>query len=213
MQVVGVPVVPMLPVVWVRTWAVPAGASPVRVGALVVRVGVVVGVAARWVRGMITGTRACRGGRRAMPVRMRVVVRVGAHARSISSHLRRCEGVGLDATQPDTGSHPLPDEPSPEQVGAATAVFGMLADPTRLRILWALRDGEELDVTTLAERTRVGATATSQHLTKLRLAGLVVPRKQGRRVFYRARGGHFRRLLIEALFHTDHQLTGKPDHD
>lgn len=119
----------------------------------------------------------------------------------------------MDVTPAHPEGHPLPDDPSAEQVDAATAVFGMLSDATRLRILWALRDGDELDVTTLAGRAGVGPTAASQHLLKLRLAGLVATRKDGRRVYYRARGGHLRRLLTEALFHTDHRLTGKPDHD
>lgn len=44
---------------------------------------------------------------------------------------------------------PHPDEPSVAQVNAAVASFSMLADPTRLRILWALRQGES-DVATLA---------------------------------------------------------------
>ena len=45
------------------------------------------------------------------------------------------------------GSHP--DEPSPAQVAAAVTPFAMLADPTRVQILWALRHGE-LEVATLA---------------------------------------------------------------
>lgn len=119
----------------------------------------------------------------------------------------------MEATSTHTDEHPTPDEPSAEEVRAATEVFGLLSDPTRLRILWSLRDGTELDVTTLAGRAGVGPTAASQHLLKLRLAGLVSTRKEGRRVFYHARGGHLRRLLTEALFHTDHRLTGEPDHD
>ncbi|WP_020573616.1 ArsR/SmtB family transcription factor [Actinopolymorpha alba] len=119
----------------------------------------------------------------------------------------------MEATSPHIEPHSVAVEPSDDQVRAATAVFGMLSDPTRLRILWVLRDGAELDVTSLAQHADVGATAASQHLMKLRLAGLVTTRKEGRRVFYRVRGGHLRRLLAEALFHTDHQLSGQPDHD
>lgn len=119
----------------------------------------------------------------------------------------------MEATAPHRTPHPVGDNPSDEQVRTATAVFAMLSDPTRMRILWALRDGTELDVTTLAGHAEVSATAASQHLMKLRLAGLVVTRRAGRHIFYRARGGHLRRLLAEALFHTDHQLTGEPDHD
>ena len=88
----------------------------------------------------------------------------------------------------------------------------MVAEPSRLRMLWALSDGE-LDVATLASFAGISATATSQHLAKLRLAGLVVARPDGRRVLYSARGAHVGRLIAEALFQADHQVTGAPIHD
>jgi DNA-binding transcriptional ArsR family regulator len=52
----------------------------------------------------------------------------------------------------------------------------------------------------------------SQHLSKLRFAGLVEGRRDGRRVVYRLRGAHVRNLLAEALFHADHQVSGEPVH-
>lgn len=119
----------------------------------------------------------------------------------------------MEATAPHPTRHLIADEPSEEQVLEATSVFAMLADPTRMRILWALRDGAELDVTTLAERALAGPTTASQHLMKLRMAGLVATRREGRHIYYRAKGGHVRRLLAEALFHTDHELSGEPHHD
>jgi DNA-binding transcriptional ArsR family regulator len=79
-------------------------------------------------------------------------------------------------------------------------------------MLWAMRD-RELDVTTLAELADCRQTVASQHLSKLRLAGLVQARRDGRRMLYRLRGGHVRALLSEGLFHADHQLTGAPIHD
>ncbi|GGS15522.1 MULTISPECIES: ArsR/SmtB family transcription factor [Actinokineospora] len=109
--------------------------------------------------------------------------------------------------------HARTGEPTDDQVDTAVGVFAMLSDATRLRILWALRDGGERDVTTLADLAGVGPTSASQHLTKLRLAGLVATRKEGRRVFYRARGSHLRRLLDEALFRADHETSGLPDDD
>jgi divalent metal cation (Fe/Co/Zn/Cd) transporter len=36
--------------------------------------------------------------------------------------------------------------------------------------------------------------------------------RNGRRVVYQIRGGHVRRLLEEALFQADHQVTGEPVH-
>ncbi|SDX53477.1 hypothetical protein SAMN05661080_00363 [Modestobacter sp. DSM 44400] len=53
----------------------------------------------------------------------------------------------------------------------------------------------------------------SQHLFKLRLAGVVDGPRDGRRVLYRLRGGHVRNLLNEALFHADHHVSGQPVHD
>lgn len=88
----------------------------------------------------------------------------------------------------------------------------MLADPTRLRLLWLLREGEH-DVTSLTAMTGAARPAVSQHLGKLLLAGLVAQRRDGRRVLYRARGGHVRRLVTEALHAADHQVSGAPEHD
>jgi DNA-binding transcriptional ArsR family regulator len=105
-----------------------------------------------------------------------------------------------------------PDSPSDEQVQAAVMSFTLLADPTRVRMLWALRD-DQLDVTSLAVLARCRATVASQHLSKLRLAGLVDATRQGRRMVYRLRGGHVRALLDEALFQADHQVSGQPIHD
>jgi hypothetical protein len=51
------------------------------------------------------------------------------------------------------------------------------------------------------------------HLSKLRLAGLVQTRRDGRRILYRLLGGHVRAPLTEGLFHADHQITGEPVHD
>lgn len=90
--------------------------------------------------------------------------------------------------------------------------FRMLADPTRLRLLWLLCGGE-YDVGSLAAAVGVARPAVSQHLAKLRLAGLVSTRRSGRRVLSQARGGHVRGLLAEAVSAADHQLTGAPDHD
>ncbi len=107
---------------------------------------------------------------------------------------------------------PHPDVPSDAQVNAAVMSFALLADPTRVRILWALRTSEA-DVASLAHTAGCRPTVASQHLSKLRFAGLVEGRRDGRRVVYRLRGGHVRNLLTEALFHADHQVSGEPVHD
>jgi len=89
--------------------------------------------------------------------------------------------------------------PPDDRIEAAVEGLRMLADPTRLRLLWLL-SGDELDVSTLAERLGVARPAVSQHLAKLRLVGLITQRRDGRRVLSRARDHHVAEL-IEGLIH------------
>jgi len=104
------------------------------------------------------------------------------------------------------------DELNDHQVAAAVRSFALLADPTRVRMLWALREAE-VDVATLASIAGCRPTVASQHLSKLRFAGLVEGIRDGQRVVYRLRGGHVRALLREALFQADHHVSGAPVHD
>ena len=119
-------------------------------------------------------------------------------------------GTGRAAKAPAAPPHP--DVLTEGQVAAAVMSFALLADPTRVRMLWALREAE-LDVASLAAIAGCRPTVASQHLSKLRFAGLVEGQRHGQRVVYRLRGGHVRALLSEALFHADHQVSGVPLHD
>jgi DNA-binding transcriptional ArsR family regulator len=71
----------------------------------------------------------------------------------------------------------------PAVLQRAAATFGLLASTMRLHIVWLLAQGES-DVGTLAERTGGTLQAVSQHLAKLKLAGLVESRREGRRHVY-----------------------------
>ena len=66
------------------------------------------------------------------------------------------------------------------------SIFQALAHPTRLRILEVLRDGE-LPVNAILSKIDRDQANISQHLTNLRLRGLVVNRKEGNKVFYSVR--------------------------
>ena len=113
-------------------------------------------------------------------------------------------------TSPVASAHP--DELDDERVSAAVMSFSLLAEPTRVRLLWALRESDA-DVASLAEMAGCRPTVASQHLSKLRYAGLVEGKRDGRRVVYSLRGAHVRNLLAEALFHADHQVSGEQPHD
>ena len=96
------------------------------------------------------------------------------------------------------------DMPAPADVRRAADALRMLADPTRLNILWALMQGET-SVACLAELAGTSPTAVSQHLSKLRLGGLVTNRREGTFVFYALADHHIGELVRQALSHADHQ--------
>src|SRR5437763_42392 len=102
-------------------------------------------------------------------------------------------------------------EPTEEQVALAVDTMKLLADPTRLQVMWALLHGEH-SVNDLADHVGGQPAAVSQHLAKLRLARLVRTRRDGTRIFYEAQDEHVRRLIEEALFHADHVAQDLPDH-
>ncbi|WEO99406.1 metalloregulator ArsR/SmtB family transcription factor [Streptomyces sp. FXJ1.172] len=75
------------------------------------------------------------------------------------------------------------EDPPAEVLAEAAAAFGLLASSARLHLMWALSQGES-DVTHLADRVGGALPAVSQHLAKLKLAGLVRSRREGRRQVY-----------------------------
>lgn len=89
--------------------------------------------------------------------------------------------------------------PGDEQVERAAELFRMLGDPTRIKILWALAQGEN-SVACLAELAEVAPAAVSQHLAKLRLAGLVKGRREGTFVYYSTSDREVSGMLGQALF-------------
>jgi DNA-binding transcriptional ArsR family regulator len=101
--------------------------------------------------------------------------------------------------------------PTTTQVEVASDAFRLLADPTRIKLLWALLQGES-SVSCLADLVGASPTAVSQHLSKLRWAKLVQVRREGTFAYYSAADEHVARLLAEALYHADHQVHGLPDH-
>ena len=98
-----------------------------------------------------------------------------------------------------------------EHAAFAVEVFRMLADLTRVRLLWALLD-QELSVGELAAVVGKPAAGVSQHLAKLRMARLVRTRREGTTVYYRIENSHIRQLIQDAVYHADHASGGVPEH-
>jgi ArsR family transcriptional regulator len=80
----------------------------------------------------------------------------------------------------------------------AAQLFGVLAHPTRLRILTLLHRGEQ-DVSSLRDALGVPAANVSQHLALLRSHHVVTMRRQGTRIFYGLRDPQFADVINRCL--------------
>ncbi|MBR1408446.1 MAG: winged helix-turn-helix transcriptional regulator [Clostridia bacterium] len=75
--------------------------------------------------------------------------------------------------------------PETEGLGLAADLFKEVSDSTRLRIFWLLCHCEEC-VINLSAVMDMSPPAVSHHLARLRTAGLIVSRREGKEVYYRA---------------------------
>ena len=103
------------------------------------------------------------------------------------------------------------DDPSDDEVHAAANMLKLLADPTRLRIVWALLHGEH-SVSDLAEHVGAQVPTVSQHLAKLRLAGVVRTRRAGTQIFYVAESEHVERIAFAAFSQVGHPAKTRSAH-
>jgi DNA-binding transcriptional ArsR family regulator len=83
-------------------------------------------------------------------------------------------------------------------------LFRTLSEPTRLRIIAILLDGE-LSVGEIAERLGMTESAISHQLHDLRLQRVVNTRKEGRQVFYCLDDEHVKDLFRQGLKHMEHE--------
>ena len=92
-------------------------------------------------------------------------------------------------------SHPLPDD----LIELIAERFRALSEPTRIKLLDRLRDGEAtvLELTELLTTTQQNV---SKHLGVLQRAGIVARRKQGNFAYYR--------IIDEAIYSLCEQVCG-----
>jgi ArsR family transcriptional regulator len=83
-------------------------------------------------------------------------------------------------------------------------LFSALSDPTRLRIISVLLDGER-NVGEIAARLEMSESAVSHQLRGLRYMRLVSSRKDGRQVFYALDDDHVAKLYNLGLEHVEHR--------
>ncbi|WP_407343629.1 ArsR/SmtB family transcription factor [Pengzhenrongella phosphoraccumulans] len=96
--------------------------------------------------------------------------------------------------------NPSPAVPERDVLDDAAEVFALLSAPGRLHLLWILSN-DEVDVTTLVAAVGGTKAGISQHLAKLRLAGWIDRRREGRYLLYRVVDPHIVTLVRQAVEH------------
>ena len=92
-----------------------------------------------------------------------------------------------------------------EAVHALAEMFGAFGDPTRLKLLCALAQGE-LCVGDLAMLLEVSPSAVSHQLRGLRALRLVKFRREGKMIYYTLDDDHVQTLLDVGLMHVRESL-------
>ncbi len=75
--------------------------------------------------------------------------------------------------------------PKEEDLRLVAEIFKQLSDTSRIRIFWILCHFEEC-VINLAAMVDMSSPAVSHHLRQLKNAGLIVSRRAGKEVYYKA---------------------------
>lgn len=104
------------------------------------------------------------------------------HAHDIPSHM---DSIGAALTHT-------------ERFEIAANIFKQLSDTTRLRIFWMLCHTEQC-VTNISALMDMSSPAVSHHLRVLRSCGLIVSRREGKEVYYKAADTAQCRTLHETI--------------
>ena len=86
------------------------------------------------------------------------------------------------------GGHPeklFDHMPAPEEFAVSADLFKLMSDGTRIRLFWLLCHCEEC-LLNLSAMMHMSSPALAHHLKLLRAAGLILSRRDGKEVYYRA---------------------------
>lgn len=109
------------------------------------------------------------------------------------------DDAGADAAAARVGM------PGADDIADLADVFGLLGEPSRVRILIALLSGPRR-VHDLAEAIGLSESATSHALRLLRAHRVVDVRREGRVAYYSLADDHVRKLLELGLAHVGHTV-------
>lgn len=81
--------------------------------------------------------------------------------------------------------HKFDHMPETEDFQIVSDIFKQLSDSSRIRIFWLLCHREEC-VTNISALVGMSSPAVSHHLKQLKASGLIVNRRDGKEVYYKA---------------------------
>jgi ArsR family transcriptional regulator, lead/cadmium/zinc/bismuth-responsive transcriptional repressor len=123
-------------------------------------------------------------------------------AKDDEGDLDHCDIVVVDAQRVRAVRERLVTAATTERMAA---VFQVLADPSRCRIVAALIAAGEICVCDLAATVGMSESSVSHHLRVLRASRLVRARRAGRMVFYSPDDAHIAQLLELTQEHVEHE--------
>jgi len=90
------------------------------------------------------------------------------------------------------------------EIQKVSQLYKVLSDPTRLRILLLLKQGE-YNVTAISEQLAMEQSAVSHQLKLLRDAHVVKSRREGKTIYYTLDDHHVIDILNQTFKHIEHQ--------
>ncbi|MBE3015100.1 helix-turn-helix transcriptional regulator [Microbispora sp. NEAU-D428] len=121
------------------------------------------------------------------------------------------DDCAVRVVDPDRVAHVRQALPPQDAVEDLAQIFGLLADPGRLRLIAALLEGGEMCVCDLAAATGHSMSAASHALRLLRTNRVVKTRRSGRMAYYRLADSHVRMLFDLAIAHIGHEQGERRD--
>ncbi|MGO5111444.1 ArsR/SmtB family transcription factor [Oscillospiraceae bacterium LCP25S3_E10] len=94
---------------------------------------------------------------------------------------------------------------NPSVVSKLSSFFKVIGDETRVRIIYALSQGE-MCVGDISEILGISQSAVSHQLKQLRMEGQVKTRREGKNIYYSLDDEHVVDILNQALKHIKHKL-------
>lgn len=125
----------------------------------------------------------------------------GIRASVMTGSALECYSLRMNADKRVSGL-----DPTSGYVDLAAEVLSILSEPTRIRIVLALLQSDELSVNALAEIVGKKPSGVSQHLARLRMARMVTTRQEGTSVLYRLTDEHALAVVIEAIKQAEHAV-------